>query len=58
VAGHGCVVFWSEKIGTQLVGISLMIFFGGFIGVGEVDSRNPAVFLISAFVTCPMYKVK
>jgi len=58
VAGHGSIVFWSKKVGTWLVGILLMIFFSGFVSMGEVDSRNPAVFLISAFVTCPTYKVK
>ena len=58
VAGHGCVVFWSEKVRTQFVGILLVIFFGGFIGMGEVNSGNPAVFLVGAFVTCPTNKVK
>jgi len=58
VAGHGCVMFQSEKVGTQFVGISLVIFFGGFVSMGEVDSGDPAVFLISAFITCPTNKVK
>jgi len=58
VAGHSCVMFWSEKVRTQFVGILLVIFFSGFVGVGEVDSGNPAVFLISAFVSFPMNKVK
>jgi len=58
VAGHGCVVFWSEKVRTWLVGILLVIFFGSFVSMGEVDSGNPAVFLVGAFVTCPMNKVK
>jgi len=58
VAGHGRVVFRSEKVGTRLVGISLVIIFSGFVGVGEVDSGNPAVFLVGAFVTCPTNKVK
>jgi len=51
-------MFQSEKVGTRLVGISLVIIFGGFVGMGEVDSGNPAVFLVSAFVTCPTNKVK
>jgi len=51
-------MFQSKKVRTQFVGISLVIFFGGFVSVGEVNSRNPAVFLISAFITCPMNKVK
>jgi len=58
VVGHSCVMFWSEKVGTQLVGVSLVVFLSGFIGVGEIDSGDPAVFLISAFITCPTNKVK
>jgi len=58
VVGHGCVMFRSEKVRTQFVGVSLVIFFGGFVSVGEVDSGNPAVFLIGAFITCPTNKVK
>jgi len=58
VVDHGCIVFWSKKVRTWLVGILLVIFFGGFVSVGEVNSRNPAVFLVSAFITCPMNNVK
>jgi len=58
VVGHSCVVFWSEKVRTQLVGVLLVIFFSGFVGMSEVDSRDPAMFLISAFITCPTNKVK
>ena len=58
VAGHGRVMFQLEKVRTWLVGISLVIFFSGFIGMGEVDSGNPAVFLIGAFIACPTNKVK
>jgi len=51
-------MFRSEKVRTQLVGILLVIIFGGFISVGEVNSGNPAVFLVGAFITCPTNKVK
>ena len=58
MVGHSHVMFWSKKVRTWFVGISLVIFFGGFVGMGEVDSRDPVVFLISAFITCPTNKVK
>ena len=51
VVGHGPVVFQSEKVRTQFVRVLLVVFFSGFIGVGEVNSRDPAVFLISGFVS-------
>jgi len=35
-----------------------MVFVGGFVSVCEVDSRDPAVLLICAFIAGPVNKVE